>query len=361
MEKKATPLLEKHKQLKARLSSFGGWLMPIQYEGIIAEHLWTRNSASLFDICHMGEFKLKAGQGRLEKIFTINVTKMPLMSCRYGFMLKDDGGIIDDVIIYKEKEDEFMLVVNAATRAGDFAHIKSCLSPDAVVEDISDNTCKLDLQGPLSRVVLERIIGTDIRKLKYYNFNFFTVLGEQCIISRTGYTGELGYELYIGKNKAVELWDLLLSDPKVKPAGLGARDTLRLEVSYPLYGQDIDSDRNPIEAGLAGFVDFDKDFIGRSALEKYKLERNGQRLVCFISASRRAPRHNYKIYNNNTQIGIVTSGSFSPSLSCGIGMGYIDNKFIAEGTPLILREGKVEIETEITKKPFYKSGTARIK
>ncbi len=362
MEERTTPLSEVHKQLKARMAGFGGWLMPIQYKGIIAEHLWCRNSASLFDICHMGEFKLKAdpGKDKLEEILTINLSQMPVMSCRYGFMLNNDGGVIDDVIIYKEQEDEFMLVVNAATTAGDFAHIKQCLSSDAQIEDISEKTCKLDLQGPLSREVLENIVGEDIGKLAYYTFGFFSLLGKKCIISRTGYTGELGYELYIGKDNVRELWALLLKDKRVEPAGLGARDTLRLEVGYPLYGADIDQSRNPIEAGLGSFVDFEKDFKGKAALEKFKAAGTGQKMACFISESRRSPRHNYKIYNDAKQIGVVTSGSFSPSLSCGIGMGYIESGFNIVGTPLLLKDGNVEIEAKITKRPFYKNGTARI-
>lgn len=175
MPEKATPLYDEHIRLKARMAGFGGWLMPIQYKGIIAEHLWCRSSASLFDICHMGEFKLKVDSGKdgLERILTINLAKMPLMSCRYGFMLNDKGGIIDDVIIYKEKEDEFMLVVNAATTSGDFAHIKGSLSADAQIDNISDNTCKLDLQGPLSKDVLEKIISGDIGKLRFYTLIFF--------------------------------------------------------------------------------------------------------------------------------------------------------------------------------------------
>lgn len=364
MEEQVTALFEEHRRLNARMAGFGGWLMPIQYKGIIAEHLWTRSSASLFDICHMGEFRLKLDSGTdgsLDEILTINLSKMPAMSCRYGFMLNVDGGVIDDVIIYKENDNEFMLVVNAATTAGDFAHLKQFLSPQVKIEDISNETAKIDLQGPLSREVLEDIIGKDIGKLGYYTFGYFSLLGQRCLISRTGYTGELGYELYISREKVVQLWELLLKDKRVEPAGLGARDTLRLEVGYPLYGADMDQSRNPLEAGLGSFIDFEKDFKGKIALEKFQAAGAGEKMTGFISKSRRAPRHNYKIYKNNKQVGIVTSGSFSPSLSCGIGMGYIENSSNITGDPILLKDGNVEIEAKITKRPFYKNGTARIK
>ncbi len=337
--------------------------MPIQYDGIIAEHQWTRTSCSVFDICHMGEFIIQgnAQETNLEQIFTFNFSKMAVKSCRYGFMLNDQAGIIDDVIIYKISENKCMLVVNAATASSDYEHLKNHICSEGHLKNISDKTCKLDLQGPLSRDVLRDIVGDKIDELAYYTFDFFALLQAECIISRTGYTGELGYEIYISRDKVNELWNKLISDKRVKPAGLGARDTLRLEVGYPLYGADIDQSCNPIEAGLGSFVDFEKDFIGKAALEKFKAAGAGKKMICFISKSRRAPRHNYKIYNNNKQIGVVTSGSFSPSLSSGIGMGYIESGFNTAGTQLLLKDGNVEIEAEITKRPFYKKGTARIK
>ena len=362
MEYKNTPLIQEHQALGAKLAPFGGWMMPIQYEGIIAEHSWTREKCALFDICHMGEFLVFGDPIRtwLETAVTQNLSTMKTGSCRYGFMLSQDGGIIDDVIVYKLDDAEWMLVVNAATSDNDFVNLQKILADDSGLKNISDNTAKLDLQGPLSRDVLKKIVGRKIEELKYYRSGKFSVLGSDCIISRTGYTGELGYELYISNDKVKELWQLLLKDEQVKPAGLGARDTLRLEMSYPLYGQDIDRESSPKEAGLDKFVDLNKEFVGKQALLDKNSISKKRGLCCFIAQSRRAPRHNYRIYDGENEIGIVTSGSFSPSLAKGIGMGYVDENYLRLDTHILLKEGNVEISATIVDKPFYKKGTARI-
>ncbi|MFH1062239.1 MAG: glycine cleavage system aminomethyltransferase GcvT [Candidatus Omnitrophota bacterium] len=363
MKTKKTPLFEQHNKLGAKCAPFGGWLMPIQYEGIISEHQWTRNNCSVFDICHMGEFLIKADAlpSKLDKILTQNLVNMPLKTCRYGFMLNDNAGIIDDVIIYRIEQDKWMLVVNAATSSADFEHLEKNLAKDNVkIEDISNTLAKLDLQGPLSRDVLVEIAGEGILKLDYYTFDYFKVLGENIIISRTGYTGELGFELYISNDKVIALWNLLLKNKTVKPAGLGARDTLRLEVCYPLYGQDINSTTTPLEAGLAGFVDMNKDFSGKKALGKKQEQGLVKKLCCFETDSRRAPRHDYEIFSNNRKVGVVTSGSYSPSLGCGIGMGYIETQFSDIGTEIILQHENVKINAKVVKRPFYKKGSLRI-
>ncbi|MFH1442313.1 MAG: glycine cleavage system aminomethyltransferase GcvT [Candidatus Omnitrophota bacterium] len=362
MDFKKTPLFEEHQKLGAKLAGFGGWLMPIQYSGIISEHNWTRQKASLFDICHMGEFIIKgeADKSNFSNLTTINLNTMPLFSCRYGFMLNESGGVIDDLVVYKIKPDEWMVVVNAATIDSDVNHISSHLSKDSEFKNISSNLAKLDLQGPDSGRVLEELIGSEINKLKYYTFDYFTIEGEKNIISRTGYTGERGYELYISPEKVKSLWNNLLGMDTVKPAGLGARDTLRLEMGYPLYGQDITEQVNPLEAGFGKFIDFNKDFIGKEALLKKKKEGLTKKLACFITDSRRAARHNFKIFSNNKEAGIVTSGSFSPSLSCSIGMGYIETG-LKTGDEIIIKENdqSAQINARLTTKPFYKNGTAR--
>lgn len=361
-ELKSTPLLQEHKSLGSKFGPFGGWLMPIQYAGIISEHNWTRRWASVFDICHMGEFIIHgdAAQSDLSRMVTANLDDMDCASCHYTLMLNEEGGIIDDLIVYKIEEDKWMLVVNAATTDKDLAHIKKHLSGHTKLEDLSQSLGKLDLQGPLSREILTSLIGPVISSLKYYRFGRFCVLGEENIISRTGYTGELGYELYLSAERIKDLWQLLLKDDRVAPAGLGARDTLRLEMGYSLYGQDISEDITPQEANLGGLLDFSKDFIGKEALLRKQEKGIGKKLIYFMADSRRPPRHNYKIYAGDKEIGTVTSGSFSPSLSCGIGMGYAENGYGQIGSKIILKGEKAQISATITDKPFYKNGTAKI-
>jgi len=265
-----TPLYETHLALGAKMAPFGEWLMPIQYQGILAEHTHTRKSVSVFDICHMGEFMLQAdlALSGLDRLVTQNITAMPLGSCRYGFMLNEQAGVLDDLVVYRLERTQWMLVVNAATTSGGYGHLKKNLYGEYQLENISDKTAKLDVQGPQSLEVLKNIFGGGLTKLNYYTFSEFVFQEERCIISRTGYTGELGFEIYIANNSAVKLWEVLLQDGRVKPAGLGSRDTLRLEMGYPLYGQDLDTLHTPLAAGLLKFVDFSKDFIGRGALIK---------------------------------------------------------------------------------------------
>ncbi|MDP3730088.1 MAG: glycine cleavage system aminomethyltransferase GcvT [Candidatus Omnitrophota bacterium] len=356
-----TPLIEEHKSLGARLAPFGGWMMPIQYSGIIEEHMWTRKHAGLFDICHMGEFLIDAdlSKSSLGHLVTIDLKSMKASSCRYGFMLNEAGGIVDDLLVYRISDTRWMIVVNAATTPGDESHIREYLTGFTRFENVSTSLGKLDLQGPEAGRVLKPLAGADIEKLRYYNFSYFTVLGEKIIISRTGYTGELGYELYMPNEKIALLWKKILEDDRVKPIGLGARDTLRLEMGYDLYGQDIDARTSPLEAGLERFVDWNKDFIGKAALLKQKKEGLSKRMIYFMADSRRSPRHNYRISYNAKDAGTVTSGSFSPSLGCGIGMGYASGE-IAPGERILLSDGTVSISAKVVGIPFYKNGSAKI-
>ena len=355
-----TPLIEEHRSLHARLAPFGGWMMPIQYSGIIEEHLWTRKHAGLFDICHMGEFLIEAdlSKSNFEHLVTVGLKGMSLSSCRYGFMLNEEGGIVDDLLIYRISDTRWMAVVNAATTPGDESHIRKHSTGFERFENISTSLGKLDLQGPEAGAVLKSLAGAGIEKLKYYNFGYFTVLGEKIIISRTGYTGELGYELYMPNEKIALLWKKILEDGRVKPIGLGARDTLRIEMGYSLYGQDIDAKTSPLEAGLERFIDWNKDFIGKSALLRQKKEGLSRRMIYFMANSRRSPRHNYQIFYDAEDAGTVTSGSFSPSLGCGIGMGYVSRE-IAPGGQILLSEGSVSISAKVVNKPFYKNGSAK--
>lgn len=353
-----TPLYDIHLALGAKIAPFGGWLMPIQYEGILAEHAHTRNGACVFDICHMGEFMLEAdpvlsGFGR---IVTQNIISMAGGSCRYGFMLNEQGGVLDDLVVYRINKNNWMLVVNAATTPGDYEHLKKNLSGKYTLRDVSSKTGKLDIQGPQSLDVLTNIFGAGVSKLKYYTFSEFIFQNQPCIISRTGYTGELGYEIYILTDYVIKLWEVLLKDSRVKPAGLGCRDTLRLEMGYPLYGQDLDAAHTPLSAGLIKFVGLSKDFIGKDALLKEQRSGPKEHLICFQADSRRAPRHGFAIFSGDKRVGTVASGSFSPSLSVGIGMGYVCGNYDI-GAELIVKAAGIEIPVKVVKKPFYRCRT----
>lgn len=358
---KKTPLFSQHEQMGAKCAPFGGWLMPIQYTGIIDEHQWTRTQCSIFDVCHMGEFIIRGDPDstNLNRILTTKLNGMKQGRCRYGFMLNEQGGILDDVIICKISEDQWMLVVNAATTESDAAHLRKHLASEAVFEDISATTSKIDIQGPQSRQVIRALFDSRVEELPFYAFGRFSFAGCPCTVSRSGYTGELGFEIYIDNDKANELWQTLLSDSRVHPAGLGARDTLRLEVCYPLYGQDIDSTLTPLEAGLGRVVDFEKDFIGKPVLKKQKEEGCDRVLCSFVASSRRAPRHNHKIFAQDREVGRVTSGTFSPSLECGIGMGYVSAECAQAGKKLQAGDERTRIDLTVREKPLYKNGTAR--
>jgi aminomethyltransferase len=355
-----TPLNEQHRALGALMAPFGGWDMPIQYEGIIAEHRWCRQQAALFDICHMGEFLFKGDlvAAGLENLFTFSVTAIPVGRSKYGFLLNEQGGIIDDLIVFCMADDQVMIVVNAATAPNDFNVIQSRLS-GGTFTDITAQTAKLDLQGPKSREVLVDLLGGWVAEIPYFRFVQQTVLGAPAMVSRTGYTGELGYEIFLPAEKVVELWNTLLADPRVKPAGLGARDVLRLEVGYSLYGSDIDATTTPLEADLGMFVHMDKQFVGKQAL----LQQQGQQLkkvrVAFKVSSRRTPRHGFAIFDNEQQIGEVTSGVFSPMLACGIGLGYVEPAYAAPGTALTIRQDRSVMEAAVCSTPFYTEGSVR--
>ena len=355
-----TPLCDRHRDLNALMAPFGGWDMPIQYEGIIAEHAWCRNHAALFDICHMGEFLFEGDfeAGGLEDVFTFSIKTIPLGRSRYGFLLNEQGGIIDDLIVFRLAEDKVMIVVNAATAANDFAVINSRLRGGSFT-NITAATGKLDIQGPLSREVLVAVFGEQISTIPYFKFITMNILGCDAIVSRTGYTGELGYEIFLPAGKTVELWDLLLKDPRVKPAGLGARDVLRLEVGYSLYGSDIDEGVTPLEAGLEGFVNLDKQFVGKDALLKQKLEGVARQKVAFQVSGRRSPRHHYEIVSIGQQVGNVTSGVFSPMLACGIGIGFVSSGEYPNGSLLTIQHERVSMEAAVCELPFFKGGSLR--
>lgn len=353
-----TPLTAWHKAAGAKMAPFAGWEMPIQYTGIIAEHTHCREQASIYDICHMGEFALVGAGSKdaLSKIVTHNLEKLAPGKCGYGFLLNKEGGILDDLIVYCLEEDEYMLVVNAACIKSDFNWIKERLPEYVTLEDMSDQTAKIDLQGPKSYDVLEKIFDSSLRDLKYFNFRTIEFNGQPIIISRTGYTGELGYEFYLPSENAKALWEALVAQEEVEPAGLGARDTLRLEVGLPLYGQDLDTAHSPTAAGMGWMLRSEADYIGKGK------DREGTELLIALSIpGRRSARHDDVVtLEDGTEVGIVTSGSFCPSVGHSVALAYVkieaaDNeKFLVKGARTSLEATKAEL-------PFYKDGTARMK
>jgi aminomethyltransferase len=332
--------------------------MPIQYEGIVAEHSHTRSSAAIFDICHMGEFLIRGRGARqqLEQAVSHRLDNLEPGKCRYGFLLNPLGGILDDLIVYCLEADSYMLVVNAACAAGDFATLSSRLSAPVELEDISGTTGKIDLQGPLSLEVLERLLGADVRDLGYFSFRAASFEGEKLLVSRTGYTGELGYELYLPWGKTSVLWEKLAADARVKPAGLGARDTLRLEAGLPLYGHELDEDHTPAEAGMDKMLTSSTNYVGREGALRVR-----QRLIPLNIAGRRSARAgDIVVLPDGTQAGLVTSGSFAPSLGNAIALAWIDETCAGADT-FIVRTAKTELPAQKTSLPFYKEGTARKK
>lgn len=354
---KNTPLYERHIQLGAKMVPFSGWNMPIQYTGIIEEHFHTRQKAGLFDIFHMGELFLrgKTAGKELEKIVTCRISDMYEGRARYGFLLNENGGIIDDLIVFKISSEEFMLVVNAGCVEKDAKWIKRRVSSEVEFSDESQETAKLDLQGPLSGKILSKLIGQEsIEKIKRYHFVYTDINGIKVLLSRTGYTGELGYELFFSSQYVVRVWNMLLGFDGVKPIGLGARDLLRLEMGYSLYGNDIDEKHTPFEANLQKFVDMNKEFIGKDALLKQKRQGVKKCLIGFVCYERRSARSYFKVYVEKQEAGEVTSGAFSPCLKKGIGLCYIDKELARQGQGVLLSDGKTEIKAKIADIPMLR-------
>ncbi len=353
-----TPLCAWHKEQGAKMAPFAGWDMPIQYaKGIIAEHTHTRLKTSVFDICHMGEFLLQ-GKGAAEalgKAVSVNLETLKAERCRYGFLLNEKGGILDDLIVYHIAEDTFMIVVNGACRHNDFAAIRSRLPQGLSFTDISDATGKIDIQGPTSLAALERILPGPWRQVPYFGLIRATFDGSPLLVSRTGYTGELGFELYLPWDKTLKLWEACLADPDVQAAGLGARDTLRLEAGLPLYGQDLDETRTPAEAGYGAMLTSTADYVGKAAAHTVR-----ESLVALSIACRRSARHNDPVTLDGKEVGVVTSGSFAPSLGQSIALAYVRKEY-AEAESFLITASKSELPATRVTLPFYAKGTARMK
>lgn len=360
---KKTPLYDEHLKAGARLIDFGGFDMPVQYSGIKQEHMAVRESAGLFDVSHMGEFFVTGNKALelIQKVTVGNMQKLKPGKAKYTVMCYENGGIIDDLIVYMLGDEEYMLVVNASNIDKDFSWIEKQNSMGASVENRSDEIALLALQGPESENILKKITGAPVNDIGFYSFKRGTVAEEQeIIISATGYTGEKGFELYIDTTQAdpVRIWAELLKTGKsfgLEPAGLGARDTLRLEMGYALYGNDISKETTPIEARLGWLIDFDKEhFIGKEVLQEQKKKGVSKKLMGFIMAEpRRVPRHGYSIHDGRgSKIGTVTSGTQSVSLDEGIGMGYIPTEKASENKKIYINIRGKNVEAIVVKPPF---------
>ncbi|MDI6808862.1 MAG: glycine cleavage system aminomethyltransferase GcvT [Candidatus Eisenbacteria bacterium] len=358
-----TPFIRKHKEHGARLVEFAGFMMPVSYKGIIHEHTKVRESAGVFDVSHMGEIIVK-GPRALETVnflITNDASELREGDILYSPMCNERGGIVDDILVYN-LGNSFLLVVNASNTEKDFNWIKRLEKDGVVIENASDRTAQLALQGPLSEKIASRIFGDSVRELQYYKHAKFSFRGKDLLVSRTGYTGEDGFEIYHEPDLADKMWDALFEagrDAGLEPIGLGARDTLRLEMSYCLYGNDIDDTTSPLEAGIAWTVKLEKGrFQGREVLLKQKEDGLKMRLVAFEMDDERIPRKGNKILSRESTIGTVTSGSYSPSLEKGIGMGYVNEGVGKIGDKLNIqtRENQVSPAT-IVKKPFYRKAS----
>ena len=345
----------------ARLVTFAGWNMPLQYKGILHEHDHTRRCVSVFDTCHMGELALEghAVCADLSRLISSNTEQIEVGRCRYGLLLNEGGGILDDLVVYRRGKQSYMLVANAGTTERDREWIGAHVSAGTTVADQSEQTGKIDVQGPRCLEVLEQFTDILLERLGYYRFATGRLWEFDVVISRTGYTGELGYEVYSNTDAINRIWERLLEQPLVEPAGLGARDTLRLEVGYPLYGQDMDECRTPLEASLERHVDMSKEFIGKRALVHQQEEGTAEKLVGVALDGRQAARHGSELTRDGETVGTVTSGSFAPSLGYAIALGYVRAAYSSPGTPLEIKAGSRMLQGRITELPFYRRGTAR--
>lgn len=360
-----TLLYEKHKENNARLIDFGGYLMPVQYKGIKQEHKAVRNQAGLFDVSHMGEFVISGSRtlDLVQKLTVNNAGNLVTGKAQYTAMCYEDGGIVDDLLVYQLNEESYMLVVNAANIEKDWNWINKQNTFGASLKNRSDEISLLALQGPKSTDILQQLTDTDLNKIGFYSFAVGQVAGQpEVIISATGYTGEKGFELYIDNQKSdpTVIWDQIAEAGAahgLEFAGLGARDTLRLEMGLALYGNDITADTHPLEARLGWLVKFDKEnFVGKKALLEKKKEGLTRRLAGFeLEESRKIPRAGYKIFDNEEQqIGVVTSGTQSITLGKGIGMGYIQLPYADAGKKVYIKIRKEIVPAVVAKLPFLK-------
>ena len=364
---KSTPLTNTHIELGAKMAEFAGYNMPISYAGIQDEHHAVRNGIGVFDVSHMGEFLIK-GNGSTELIQRLtsnNVTKLTPGEAQYSCLPNHEGGIVDDLLVYRMADENdapsYMLVVNASNIEKDWNWIKEHNFDNVEMENISDGCGLLAVQGPKAIEALQTLTDVDLSSIKYYDFKIGTLAGvENVILSATGYTGSGGFELYADNQQLPKIWNAVMEAGKphgIQPAGLGARDTLRLEMGYCLYGNDIDDSTSPIEAGLGWITKVKNvdDFHSKETFVAQKANGVEKKLVAFVVDDRRVPRHGYLLEDKEGNgIGVVTSGTQAPSLDLPIGMGYVKTEFAKEGTEIVVAVRKKKLPAKVVKLPFYK-------
>lgn len=361
MELKRTPLFETHRRLGAKLVPFAGWEMPIQYAGVLAEHQAVRAAAGLFDVSHMGRIEITGRYAGLliARVATLDAGTLAAGRMQYAVALNEAGGILDDIMVYRLAEERYFLCVNASNRTKIYeAVLKQLAGFAAVVTERSDAWAQIAIQGPRARAIAARVAKPGLLDLPPRAVTETELAGVPMIVSRSGYTGEPGFELYLPSESAAEVWNTLFESGRgegLKPCGLGCRDTLRLEMGYALYGNDIDEATTPLEANLEFAVDFDnRNFIGRAALVAQRERGPSRRLVGFELLQPGVPRHGFRILCNDAPVGVVASGNHSPMLGKGIGLAYVAVEHAAVGTRLAVEIRSQRVPIMIVKTPFYK-------
>lgn len=362
MTEKKTPLYQKHIDAGAKLVEFGGWMMPVQYKGIIEEHNAVRQKAGLFDVSHMGEFVIKGkdAEAFIQKLVTNDISVMKENQVQYSPMCYENGGVVDDLLVYKCADDDYMLVVNGANINKDWEWLQRNKGDFAIeMMDISEQTALLALQGPLAEKILGKLTDADLESLAYYRFLPKVIVGgSQVLLSRTGYTGEDGFEIYCSPENAVKLWDELLKiggPDGLQPAGLGARDTLRFEAGLPLYGHEMSAEITPVEAGIGMFVKVDKEaFNGKESLKQQKEQGVERKVMGFEMTGRGIARADYLVIADGKQIGKVTTGSPAPTVGKNLGFALIDKAYAQKGQEIFIEIRGKQVAAEIIAKPFYK-------
>jgi aminomethyltransferase len=353
---RATPLNSVHRALGAKMVDFGGWDMPVQYAGIIEEHNAVRNSAGIFDVSHMGEIEVRGPEAAAltDYVTTNNVAKLKTGQAHYSGLLYEHGGFVDDILVHKIADDHFLLCVNASNQEKDFEHIRSLNRFNAAVENNSAEFAQLAIQGPQARAILQKFTPVDLAAIKYYWFTHGQVSGADAMIAHTGYTGEDGFEIYVPPSEACRIWNELVA-AGAKPAGLGARNTLRLEAKMALYGHEIDASISPLEADLGWIVKLDKgDFVGRGALLKQQESGLRRKLVGFEMRGRGIGRDGYEVRLGGVPSGWVTSGSPSPTLNKNIGLCYLPVEHAQPGLAIEIMIRNQPVDAVTVETPFYK-------